>query len=199
MKSIDLDKALSKLLSNDYLTTIEGLDELIDIFNHVSEVIINVLIKNSDSLFIAERVFSLNELLFKRLNDLFYQSTDEDLKFNIALILFEKKFQYPLIRKYLIDTLKSSDISKISLAISKLASANDDEIFHYVVDRITEMNIINLNFDQIDMVVILLDNLRKLTDKIPVSILPKLLSPDLPWQIKASLSEFINSPFKNEL
>jgi len=176
----NIDQIKEKLSSDKIEVKIKAIDDIHGLISDMIQLVIDSFVNVKDRLFIAERVYNLSNIVDDKLDILFTQTDDEDLKFYIAIIrLMSNEKSYS---EYLLFYVMSDNASKALFSANKLADANVTQVVPLIIDKITKLDTIHY-----DYIVSYITVLKKMDVPIPEELRQKLSSPDTPWQIKAVL------------
>lgn len=145
-------KAIDLLTSKEYLDNIEGLDQTIMHLDKITVLSMQALERAEEKSFIAERIFRLVDLLITTIEKEFSNSTNDDAKCQLALILYTRNIgNY---ESYLLEYIsKYDDIERVYFPLMRLATRRVpaakiiiEQWIDKLSDKVTEQSKKNINY-----------------------------------------------------
>lgn len=180
---MDINKINNSLKTGSYESQIEALNNLLELISNTSDILIDCLENAQDKLFISERIYLIEGMLSKKLQDKFDSTENIDLKLNIALILFKQEHTSNRYKDFLIELLQNENWSLTEAALFKLRQANIKEIIPNVIKKLEEIDLKNLN--QLE---VLIETLNHFKIELPKRIKDLSSNEDTPFRIKAAIN-----------
>jgi hypothetical protein len=133
-----IESSLAKMSTDSYATQIQGIDEGLEVVDILSTEIIRVLAEAEDSLFVAERVSNIFGSLLRKLNRVFDETNNLQLKFNIAIIYVTNDINTKIdfLLQYARETENLGDATFCLMKLSQKGIGDAEPIIEMWMDRI---------------------------------------------------------------
>lgn len=181
MSKVNLNSLIENLDSKQIDKQIPAIEEATNILETLATKAVKSLKNSSNRFLVAERLSRFGSIIIPHLEKLLKQSNDSEVKILASLVLLQLHSQVGV--PVLLNAIKNDEEYAI-LAAQHLAKVGIKSAIQPICDRLK-----NSKFEEIDLIVSLLDSLNKLDGKLPQELLIKFNRVNIPWQIKTKLEE----------
>ncbi len=181
MKVVNLNLLMKDLDSTEIAKQIPAVEESVTIVDGLAIKAVEALQNSSNPFLVAERLNRFGSIIVPHLEKLLQESNNSEVNILASLVLLQLNSQVGI--PILLAAIKD-DKEYAILAAQHLAKAEVKDAIEPICDRLR-----NSKFEEIDLIVSLLDDLSKLSNKLPEDLLQSFLAIDSPWQIKTLVKE----------
>ena len=176
MSKVNLNSLIENLDSQQIEQQIPAIEETANIIETLAQKAVAALENSSNRFLVAERLNRFGSIVTPHLEQLLDRAKNSEVKILAALVLLQQNSKVGI--SVLLSAIKS-DREYAGLAAQHLATARIKDAIQPICDRLR-----NSNLKEIDLIVSLLDSLKKLDTELPQDLLKRFSADDTPWQIK---------------
>ncbi len=176
MSQANLNSLIENLDSQQIEKQIPAIEETAKIIETLAQKAVAALENSPNRFLVAERLNRFGSIITPHLEQLLEKSKNSEVKILAALVLLQQnsKVGIPILLNAI-----GCDREYAGLSAQHLATAGIKDAIKPTCDRLR-----NSNLKEIDLIVSLLDSLKKLDTKLPQDLLKRFSADDTPWQIK---------------
>lgn len=181
MSQVNLNSLIKDLDSKQRERQILAIEEATRLVETLAIKAVASLQISSNKYLVAERLTAFGSIIIPHLEKLLNESTDLEVQILASLVLLQLNSKTGV--PFLLGAIKE-DKHYAGLAAQHLAEAEIKDAIEPICDRLRSSN-----FEEIDLIVSLLDSLNKLNSKLPSDLLQRFSSDSIPWQVKTKIEE----------
>ena len=189
MSKVNLNSLIENLDSQHMEQQIPAIEETANIIETLTQKAVAALENSSNRFLVAERLNRFGSIVTPHLEKLLDKSENSEVKILAALVLLQQnsKAGIPILLNAI-----GCDREYAGLAAQHLATAGIQDAIKPICDRLR-----NSKLEEIDLIVSLLDSLKKLDAKLPQDLLQRFSADDVPWQIKTMYQDSFSYQLNN--
>lgn len=176
MSQANLNSLIENLDSQQIEQQIPAIEETAKIIETLAQKAVAALENSPNRFLVAERLNRFGSIITPHLEQLLEKSKNSEVKILAALVLLQQNSKAGI--SVLLNAIESNR-EYAGLAAQHLATAGIKDAIESICDRLR-----NSNLKEIDLIVSLLDSLKKLDTGLPQDLLKRFSADDTPWQIK---------------
>ncbi|MEL6439341.1 MAG: hypothetical protein AAFQ80_08830 [Cyanobacteria bacterium J06621_8] len=176
MSQANLNSLIENLDSQQIEQQIPAIEETAKIIETLAQKAVAALEDSPNRFLVAERLNSFGSIITPHLEQLLNKSNNSEVKILAAFVLLQQNSQAGI--SVLLNAIES-DREYAELAAQHLAAAGIKDAVKSICDRLRISNL-----EEIDLIVSLLNSLKKLDAKLPQDLWERFSVDDTPWQIK---------------
>lgn len=189
MSQANLNSLIENLDSQQVEQQIPAIEETAKIIETLAQKAVAALENSPNRFLVAERLNRFGSIIIPYLEQLIDRSKNSEVKILAALILLQQNSKAGIF--VLLNALES-DLEYAGLAAQHLATAGIKDTIEPICDRLR-----NTDFEEIDLIVSLLDSLCKLNAELPQDLFKRFNRDDTPWQIKTMCQDSFSHELNN--
>ncbi len=178
-------KQLEELLdSKDFFSKIILLNKILSLSTSMTSITFDLLKEVEANHTVSEVIFGIinnAKKLENELTKLYHTTSNEDLRFNIAVILIETGNLS--VKNDLVKIVREGEINKATTAAFELSKFKIEEAIEPIQNRL-----LSCTEDQMEHMSSLIDSLGSLGGKVPRELKTKLSKLEIPWHLKSRLN-----------
>ncbi len=187
MNRFNLDSVIEDLETTQIAHAIPALEQSVEIVNSIAAKAVDALVRGPNRFLVAERLSRLGSIVIPHLEELIRESDELETKILAAIVLLQ--FDFMLGVPYLLDAI-AHDQDYAGLAAEHLANKGVKEAIGPIIDRLYTIALHPESLHkEVDLVISLINALRRLDGDIPSTLYEHLTAPIIPWQIRTLLQQ----------
>ena len=181
MSQTKLDSLIENLDSQQIEYQIPAIEETANIVEALAKKAVAALENSPNRFLVAERLNRFGSIIVPHVEQLLQSSTNSEVKILASLVLLQ--FNSKAGVAILLNAIRDDEEYAV-LAARHLAQTGIKDAIEPICDRLRSSDP-----EEIDLVVSLLDSLKKLNAELPQELFQRFSSKSVSWQIKAELEE----------